>query len=460
MSDRGKQLAAAELRVVASVLDPDTTSQATAAANAANVCAEMFTDDNLRELFTSYRRGFRVEYINGRRVAELSAADISMDVKLIVSEYTRRNPPKTCKDAAEWLAEPDEPDDPLIEGLIEVGSMIAFVGPAKAAKSHLAEEAAVCLASGVDFLGHKVKRQRVYVANVEVSAKQYKKRLRAICRGLSVQPSQLRGQLFVDNLRGNTATWGGIMGAAKERQAQVVIIDPFYQVFKGKETDEGACLEAVEEMKKFLAAGFTLFVVFHAPKGYSGDRQVVDMISGSSVLVRFPENVIAILPHAEEKLARVVDCSVLRDHAAIDPFTVKFDNGALVMAPDISPVLKSARGGMMKRQKTSAEKANDNARADDAFKRDALEIASNGELIGKREFLERLGRTAGGSCGQNARSEKLKALVESGTVVEQHELERKDNGGVVNKKHGKTFILSPDAAAKYRKQFDGLGLEF
>ena len=62
MSDRGKQLAAAELRVVASVLDPGTTSQATATANAANVCAEMFTDDNLRELFTSYSRGLRVEY--------------------------------------------------------------------------------------------------------------------------------------------------------------------------------------------------------------------------------------------------------------------------------------------------------------------------------------------------------------------------------------------------------------
>ena len=218
----------------------------------------------------------------------------------------------TCRDAADWLAEPDEPDNPLIHGLIEVGSLAAIVGPAKAAKSWLAEQLAVCIATGTDFFGQNVKRQRVYYANVEISARQFKKRLRSICRRLGVAASDLRGWLFVENLRGHTATWKWCYEEVQRRKAEAVIIDPFYQVFKGCETNEADCQAAVEEMKKFLAAGLTTFIVFHAPKGYSGDRQIVDMISGSSVLVRFPENVIAILPHATDKTARVVDCSVLR----------------------------------------------------------------------------------------------------------------------------------------------------
>ena len=134
---------------------------------------------------------------------------------------------KTCVDAAAWLDEPDQPDNPLVEGLIEVGSMVAIVGPAKAAKSWLAEQFAVCIATGTDFLGRKVKRQRVYVANVEVSAKQYKKRLRSICARLGVNPESLRGWLFVDNRRGHKATWAWCHNSARTCRAETVIIDPF-----------------------------------------------------------------------------------------------------------------------------------------------------------------------------------------------------------------------------------------
>ena len=341
----------AEKRIIASLADPKTSSAALETLDKLGIDDECFSDNLGRDFYLLAARGIAPGYINGKPVKGF--ADISADCIQLKAEFEKRNPKPTCIDAADWLGQPDEADDPLIDGLIEVGSMVAIVGPAKAAKSHLAEEVAVCLAAGVDFLGHKVKRQVVYVANVEVSAKQYKKRLRAICRGLSITPADLRGRLFVDNLRGNVATWDAIRKTAADHRAQVIIIDPFYQVFKGKETDEGDCLDAVEEMKKFLATGVSLFVVFHAPKGYSGDRQVVDMISGSSVLVRFPENVIAILPHAEDKLARVVDCSVLRDHVAPDPFSVKFSDGALVPAPDIEPVLKSGR--MNRKGRTQAE---------------------------------------------------------------------------------------------------------
>jgi len=336
-----------EQRVLASLIDPVTAATASATADRMGLAARHFGDPQWRDNFDVYReRG--PEVFNGT-LAGFPACDLSFDdpgeLEDAVRQMIAHNPGPTCNDAAELLAEPDDPDDPLIEGLVECGSFVAVVGPAKAAKSFFALEAATCLATGRDAFGRKTKRQRVYYANIEVSRKRCKKRLRAICDAFGISAEELRGWLAIDNLRGQTATWERCLAEAKRTKAQVVIIDPFYQIFKGKETDEGDCLLAVEEMKQFLAADFSLFVVFHAPKGYSGDRQIVDMVSGSSVLVRFPENVVAILPHATEKNARVVDCSILRDYPPPDQFSVKFENGALVMAPDIAPILPTGRGG-------------------------------------------------------------------------------------------------------------------
>lgn len=366
----------------------------------------------------------------------------------------------TCKDAADWLKETDEPDDPLFEGLIEVGSMIAIVGPAKAAKSHLTEEAAVCIATGVDFLGHKTKRQRVYVANVEVSAKQYKKRLRNICRGLHIAGEQLRGMLFVDNLRGHEATWSGIMDAAKRHDAQVVIIDPFYQVFKGKETDEGDCQVAIEEMKKFLAEGFTLFVVFHAPKGFSGDRQIVDMVSGSSVLVRFPENVIAILPHASDKLARVVDCSVLRDYVAPDPFSVKFSEGALIPAPDIVPELKSGR--VSRTPKSRAAKDAEAVKYENE-QRAEMEKALTAYLDERGDNLAGAGEIETHLRKRFAKSKVedfLKCKKKDGTLLTHAEMRWDAStarwANVGSRHGGKTFINTPERIAAYHAKVSSL----
>jgi len=364
----------------------------------------------------------------------------------------------TCKDAADWLDEPDEQDNPLINGLIEVGSLAAIVGPAKAAKSWLAEQLAVCIATDEDFFGRNVKRQRVYYANVEISARQFKKRLRSICRRLGVAVSDLRNWLFVENLRGHTATWKWCFDEAQRHNAEAVVIDPFYQVFKGCETNEADCQNAVEEIKKFLAAGFTTFIVFHAPKGYSGDRQIVDMISGSSVLVRFPENVIAILPHASDKTARVVDCSVLRDYPAPDPFTIRFDNGALVAAPEIPPVLKSGQRIF----RTAEERAADKARREDA-ERGKLANCVKSILDGVGEKMlsvsELKDRLAARHFGKHKIEDYLRARLDGGELAKCEELTRDENGGVRRKPKrdgGKVFISTPERITAYLSTFNEL----
>lgn len=253
----------------------------------------------------------------------------------------------TCTDAADWLNTEDEPEKPLVEGFIECGEVVAMVGQAKAGKSLLALQLAVCVSLGVPFLGKPTTRKRVYIANLEVSAKQYKKRLRRICRALNVSPEDLRGWLFVDNMRGETASWQTALAMCEAHGCGVAIIDPFYQIARIVETDEQQCLDTVEDMKPFAKAGITLAIVFHSPKGFSGDRQLIDMISGSAILARFPESIIGLLNHATDKTARVVD-AVLRNYAPPEPFAVSLDGGLLELAPNISPDVATARNAYLR----------------------------------------------------------------------------------------------------------------
>ena len=272
----------------------------------------------------------------------------------VIAEQTAHH--ATCKDAAVWLAEPDEPDNPLIEGFIENGEVFAIVGQAKAGKSLVSLQMAVCIAMGVPFLGKTCARRRVYVANLEVSSKQYKKRLRRICKGLDINPAALSGWLFVDNMKGETASWETALAMCKANGCEVAMIDPFYQIARIVETDEQQCLDAVEQMKTFTKAGVTLGIVFHSPKGFSGDRQLIDMISGSSILARFPESVIGLLNHATEKTARVID-AVLRNYPPADPFAVDVSEGMLSLDEDLSPDVASSRNAYLRNKQKADQVA-------------------------------------------------------------------------------------------------------
>ena len=260
----------------------------------------------------------------------------------------------TCRDAAEWLGEPDEPDEPLVHELIEECEMVAVVGQSKSGKSFVAGQLGTCVATGKPFLGRETERRRVYIANLEVSRKQYKRRLRMLCDALNITPDDLRGWLFVDNMKGETATWDRCREEAIRHGCKVVIIDPFYQIFHGDESDVAAVNDAVAEMKKYQQAGLTTIIVYHSPKGFSGDRQLIDMISGSSTLARFPEVIIGLLNHARNKQCRVIKY-VLRNYAPPDDATIKFDNGMFTPADDIAPVVETANNRTSQAAKRTAE---------------------------------------------------------------------------------------------------------
>ncbi len=378
--------------------------------------------------------------------------------KLVQNELRNGDTMQFTIDAADWLEQPDQPERPIIDNLIEAGEAIAIVGSAKAGKSFMALQMALCIAAGLPFLGNPVHQRRVLVANLEVAAGQYKRRLRRMCDALQIDIASLRGWLTIQNLKDGGTNWETLRADADSVEADVVLVDPFYQIFEGEEVDEIAVQNAIQSMRRLQAADKTLITVFHAPKGFNGDRNLIDMISGSSRLARYPEAILGLMNHAEAEDLRVFS-TVLRNHPPSDDLTLRLDNGAFVAEPTIAPHVettasrkrhaeaqarKAEQGGISADGKTDEEKAED------------LRLAISGALyhagdamLTRRDILDAVrGKTS-------ATNEMLNAMIQNGDLVEVQELEI-FNGEVRNKPRrlgGRSFVTTPIGAEKYKAMF-------
>ena len=360
----------------------------------------------------------------------------------------------TCLDAAAWLEQPDEADAPLVEGLVECGEFVALVGQSKAGKSLFALQAAVCVATGRDFLGRKCTQKRVYLANLEVSAKQYKKRLRRICAALEIKPEDLRGWLFVDNMRGESATWEQALALCRANGCEVAIIDPFYQIANIDENDQRECRDAVDRMKPFTKQGIALFVVFHSPKGFSGDRQLIDMISGSAILARVPESVVGLLNHATEKTARVIN-AILRNYPPFDPFAVTLDDGVFKIAPDdIAPEVATGGRNGGGRAKTPDDKAGANRSKRERLEKAIADYFKSNPALSVEAFYTAIRETpAGADYGENALKDEIRALRYRGVLKKTDALEAKPDGTIGHPKTRYFMIGTPPRIEEYVAHF-------
>lgn len=367
-----------------------------------------------------------------------------------------------AQNVADWLDTPDEADDYIVDGLFEAGENVAIVGSAKAGKSFLALQLAICIAAGVPFLDHAVPRpRRVLMANLEISARQYKRRTRAMVEAFDIPRAPLQANLFVENLKNEDVTWSALRADALAVGAEVLMIDPFYQIFKGDEIDQESVIAAIDEMKEIQKSGITLIMVYHAPKGFNGDRNLRDMVSGSSILVRYPEALLGILCHADAKELRVFD-TVLR-HPPVDEVTARFDGGVFVPDLTIAPIVESAASRKRLAEMASRHGAGQGSGGGkvgrpatmSAEERAAqLRIAISGaiyyagdNMITRKEILKAVG---GGT--QEEKNDVINSMLEDGDLVLQPQLTL-DGGTLARvslRQGGRTFVTTPTGAEKYK----------
>jgi hypothetical protein len=248
--------------------------------------------------------------------------------------------PATALQAATWLQEQDEQEQPAIKEHFDKGDRIAIVAQSKSKKSFFALQMAVCFATGKPFLSAQVTPQRTLIVNGEIKPQKYKHRLRGIIKRLSISNDALQS-LGIFNTResGRQETIQSIFNECVKGGYEVCIIDPLYP-FLGNEIDQEQVKAVLAELKRFAEKKITLASVFHSAKGNIADRQTIDRISGSSIFARDADGIISLAVH-EDGQSVVMEC-ILRNYPEQPKQTIVFDDGAFVVS-DALPVERTSK---------------------------------------------------------------------------------------------------------------------
>jgi len=294
-----------------------------------------------------------------RRIADLGAkiteaavngqavANIITDLRVGLDAFDSTTNTLTGINARLLLdTEPPAPDQ-IFGDAFDAGDKVSVIGSSKMRKSFFVLQAAICMAAGRDFLPWKiVKPRRVLLAQFEIKAEHFHRRVRNIARAMSISIEDIGDRLLIFNCRGiiGQTAIERIEKEAKKHHAEVVVFDPLYKLTEGDEN-------AAKDMKPTLAAfdrlaeatGAAVIYVHHDAKGHAGDRDSRDRGAGSNVGRRDDDFCITITAHDTEESSVVIDC-LWRNYKPRDPFTATWtERGCFEYMPAVPAVKKTSR---------------------------------------------------------------------------------------------------------------------
>jgi putative DNA primase/helicase len=262
-------------------------------------------------------------------------------------------PKIVVEDGAAWLTTEPEPSDQIVAGLFDRGDKVANIGSSKLRKSFLTLQEVLSIAAGRDFLDWKVpKARRVFLAQFEVQANHFHRRVRRMATALGITTKDLGDRLKIVNGRGlglcGAAGVRAIMEAAKPFTPDLMVFDPLYKISSGIENaaeDAKIMLGLFDELAETLGAA--ILYVHHDPKGTVGDRDIRDRGAGSNVISRDYDACFALTPHAAEPDAVVLEI-LTRNYPPQDPRTIQwaedFATGGyrFDLRPDLEPTKRTS----------------------------------------------------------------------------------------------------------------------
>lgn len=232
-------------------------------------------------------------------------------------------------DLSAIVDEPIEPLDEVIWGLLpreRVGQIVARGG---SGKTFMAYEAALCVASGREWLGFDCVRGRALYIDPELHMNDIRRRVQSIAQTMSIKSEDIAGRFDVVSLRGTTATADVLDEAIRDRITRtgrtydLIIIDSINAILTGDENssiDVRAFIASLQRLTKDTNAACLVF--HHAGKG--GSKSAGELSRGSSVFLDGPDECMELYPLKVEEGSAADE--LLKAHAKTKP------NGEIVNA--------------------------------------------------------------------------------------------------------------------------------
>ena len=373
-------------------------------------------------------------------------------------------------DGAAFLAEHIPPPEWIIPGLMAEKYQGAHFGKSKSRKTFFALQLGLSVACSVKFLGFPApdRPRRVAYFNLELMPYFMQERMKAQTDALGVEPES--GMFLVYNLRGRTHLLrdsfmdekgkpipdneNRLLAQLRDNGVELAIIDPRYKLMQGQEDENTAAgLRALLDFRTALANVCAVLLVGHDPKGDVSNKALLDRGAGSYTAIADDDCTILLTPNDYADNAVDVE-TVHRNRAPFAPFPALFDgeSKAFVYDPHI-PV--STPHGKTEKSMTPAEKAKRNAEEEAAFESGALAVAeaADGDMLGAMAFKSAIRAKPGCAVGEKKADFYFSLLIERGTLARTPELERRADGTVGERRHGKKFVSTPERIAAYRESF-------
>jgi hypothetical protein len=247
-------------------------------------------------------------------------------------------------DASIYARDDAPPVDAILEDMFDTGDKFVLIGSSKARKTFFLLMLALSLSAGLErFLQWVIpKRRRVLVIQFEIKTAHYHRRVNRACKAMSLAPEAIADWLFIVNARGVAITLDQIGAIARQKRAEVVILDPLYKLLEGDEN-------SAQDMKPLLAGfdrlaettGAAIVYAHHNGKGFAGDRDARDRGAGSGVLARDFDAAAYLTDHAADDDLLVLS-TLLRNYPRSEPVSIAWEDGQFVLSAS-APIERTSR---------------------------------------------------------------------------------------------------------------------
>ena len=229
---------------------------------------------------------------------------------------------------SEWIEDPPEQRPVLIGwpeptksgrtvGLVREGALFYLNGASKSGKSWLAEDLAISVASGTQWLGYPCKRGRVLLCDFELQTGDLWDRIRKILgyrkrlRGQEDIEERCAANLFPWSLRDYVNTLDrlapDIIHYVRELAEQdnelaygyfeLIVFDPLYLIEIGDENSASDMAKLFRVVRRIqLSLGCACLLVHHHKKGQAGSLVALDRGAGSGAIGRNGDAILDLSP--------------------------------------------------------------------------------------------------------------------------------------------------------------------
>lgn len=213
-----------------------------------------------------------------------------------------------------FMAQMPEDIDWMIENMIQVGANGFIAAKPKIGKSWLSIEMAICLASGMPFLGHHLRRKfRTVIVSREDAPGLTAWRMRALLKTRPIEHSDLDGFLLI-NTKGtqdsfamdNAGHVSGLISELMPFAPEFILFDVLNVLHSKDENDSQemtAIMEQFRRVNRELHCG--IGIIHHYNKNLTGSW--TDRLRGSSAIHGFAEWVIGIEMADEARKVRKLE---------------------------------------------------------------------------------------------------------------------------------------------------------